>query len=98
MKTFKYLMEAYFYQEWMSEYSDANDIKVLILFANNENLKTLNDLINDIEHILENDMADCIFNNNDFDFNPLTSNYESRTKWFKTAYKTLAVELKRRVD
>jgi len=44
INTFTYLMNAYFYQEWWTEYSDprVSDKEVLVRFASNENIKILN--------------------------------------------------------
>ena len=70
-------MNAYFYQDWQSEYSGmrVDDTNVLILFAQNENLEIVTNLVTDIKYILSNDLAKQIFDTNNFDFNPLLYGY-----------------------
>ena len=63
INTFIYLMNAYFYQNWWAEYSDTkvNDADVIIHFASKENLETLNSLVQDLEYIIENNLAKTTF-------------------------------------
>ena len=67
--TFIYFMNAYFYQDWQSEYSGmrADDTNVLIRFAQNENLEIVTNLVTDIKYILSNDLEKQIFDTNNFD-------------------------------
>ena len=68
--TFIYFMNAYFYQDWQSEYSGTrvDDTNVLIRFVQNENLEIVTNLVTDIKYILSNDLAKQIFDTNNFDF------------------------------
>ena len=93
--TFIYLMNAYFYQDWQAEYSDprANDADVIIRFASNENMEILNSLAQDLEYILENNLAETIFTSNSFDFDPLLYGYFSEQAWVESAYKALTTEI-----
>lgn len=96
INTFTYMMNAYFYQEWWAEYSDSkvNDKDVLIRFASNENIETLNSLVQDLEYILANDLATTVFENNSLDFDPLLHGYSSEQAWIESAYKTLIAEIR----
>ena len=89
-------MNAYFYQNWWAEYSDpkVNDADVIIHFASKENLERLNSLVQDLEYILANDLARPIFENNSFDFDPLSNGYTSEQAWVESAYKVLTAEIK----
>ena len=94
--TFIYLMNAYFYQNWWAEYSDpkVNDADVIIHFASKENLEILNSLVQDLEYILENNLAKRTFENNSFDFDPLLYGYSSEQVWVESAYRTLIAEIR----
>ena len=94
--TFIYLMNAYFYQDWQAEYSDprANDADVIIRFAIKENVEILNSLAQDLEYILENNLAETIFENNSFDFDPVLNGYISEQAWVESAYETLIAEIR----
>ena len=96
LDTFIYFMNAYFYQDWQSEYSGmrVDDTNVLILFAQNENLEIVTNLVTDIKYILSNDLAKQIFDTNNFDFNPLLYGYSSEREWFEVVYKKLISEIK----
>ena len=96
INTFIYLMNAYFYQNWWAEYSDTkvNDADVIINFASKENLETLNSLVQDLEYIIENNLAKTTFEANSFDFNPLLYGYSSEQAWVESAYKTLITEIR----
>lgn len=96
INTFIYLMNAYFYQEWWAEYSDpsANDKDVLVRFASHENMEILNSLVQEIEYILENNLAKTTFETNSFDFDPLLHGYSSEQAWVELAYKTLIAEIR----
>jgi len=96
INTFIYLMNAYFYQEWWTEYSNprVDDKDVLARFASNENMEILNSLVQEIEYILENNLAKTTFESNSFDFDPLLCGYSSEQAWVKSAYKTLIAEIK----
>ena len=89
-------MNAYFYQNWWAEYSDPkmNDADVIIHFASKENLEILNSLLQDIEYILENNLAKRTFENNSFDFDPLLYGYSSEQAWVESAYRTLIAEIR----
>lgn len=89
-------MNAYFYQNWWAEYSDTkvNDADVIINFASKENLETLNSLVQDLEYIIENNLAKTTFEANSFDFNPLLYGYSSEQAWVESAYKTLITEIR----
>jgi hypothetical protein len=89
-------MNAYFYQDWQSEYSGikVDDTNVLIRFAQNENLEVVTNLVTDIKYILNNDLAKQIFDDNNFDFDPLLYGYNSEKEWFEIAYKKLISETK----
>ena len=95
INTFTYMMNAYFYQEWWTEYSDSkvNDKDVLIRFASNENIETLNSLVQDLEYILANDLATTVFENNSLDFDPLLHGYTNEYAWVESVYKTLIAEI-----
>ena len=77
--TFIYFMNAYFYQDWQSEYSGTrvDDTNVLIRFVQNENLEIVTNLVTDIKYILSNDLAKQIFDTNNFDFDQLLYGYSS---------------------
>ena len=94
--TFIYFMNAYFYQDWQSEYSGTrvDDTNVLIRFVQNENLEIVTNLVTDIKYILSNDLAKQIFDTNNFDFDPLLYGYSSERAWFEVAYKQLIYEIK----
>lgn len=94
--TFIYFMNAYFYQDWQSEYSGTrvDDTNVLICFVQNENLEIVTNLVTDIKYILSNDLAKQIFDTNNFDFDPLLYGYSSEREWFEVAYKKLISEIK----
>ncbi|WP_426243772.1 contact-dependent growth inhibition system immunity protein [Psychrobacter sp. TWP2-1-2] len=94
--TFIYFMNAYFYQDWQSEYSGTrvDDTNVLIRFVQNENLEIVTNLVTDIKYILSNDLAKQIFDTNNFDFNPLLYGYSSEREWFEVTYKKLISEIK----
>lgn len=94
--TFIYFMNAYFYQDWQSEYSGTrvDDTNVLIRFVQNENLEIVTNLVTDIKYILSNDLAKQIFVTNNFDFDPLLYGYSSEREWFEVAYKKLISEIK----
>lgn len=94
--TFIYFMNAYFYQDWQSEYSGTrvDDTNVLIRFVQNENLEIVTNLVTDIKYILSNDLAKQIFDTNEFDFDPLLYGYSSEREWFEVAYKKLISEIK----
>ena len=96
INTFTYLINAYFYQDWHSEYSDskANDTDVLVHFASKENIEILNSLVQDLKYILTNDLARTIFENNRFDFDPLLHGYSSEQAWVESVYKRLISEIK----
>jgi len=93
---FIYFMNAYFYQDWQSEYSGTrvDDTNVLIRFVQNENLEIVTNLVTDIKYILSNDLAKQIFDTNNFDFDPLLYGYSSEREWFEVAYKKLISEIK----
>ena len=55
LKTFMYIMQCYFYQDWQSEFTQPKD--VLLYFAIKENPRILHNLIADIEYILKNNGA-----------------------------------------
>ena len=95
INTFIYLMNAYFYQDWRAEYSDsrANDKDVLVRFASKENIEILNSLVQDLEYILENNLAERIFASNSFDFDPLLNGYSSEQALVESAYKALTTEI-----
>lgn len=94
INTFIYLMDAYFYQDWRAEYSDhkANDKDVFMRFVIKENSEILNSLVQDLEYILENDLAKVTFESNSFDFNPVLNGYTSEQAWIESAYKILMAE------
>ena len=94
--TFIYFMNAYFYQDWQSEYSGTrvDDTNVLIRFVQNENLEIVTNLVTDIKYILSNDLAKQICDTNNFDFDPLLYGYSSEREWFEVAYKKLISEIK----
>ena len=94
--TFIYLMNAYFYQDWQSEYSgmSGDDTNVLIRFTQNESLEVVTNLVTDVKYILNNDLAKQIFDTNEFDFDPLLYGYISEKEWFEIAYKKLISETK----
>ena len=94
--TFIYFMNAYFYQDWQSEYSGTrvDDTNVLIRFVQNENLEIVTNLVTDIKYILSNDLAKQIFDTNNFDFDQLLYGYSSERAWFEVAYKQLIYEIK----
>ena len=94
--TFIYFMNAYFYQDWQSEYSGTrvDDTNVLIRFVQNENLEIVTNLVTDIKYILSNDLAKQIFDTNNFDFDTLLYGYSSEREWFEVAYKKLISEIK----
>ena len=94
--TFIYFMNAYFYQDWQSEYSGTrvDDTNVLIRFVQNENLEIVTNLITDIKYILSNDLAKQIFDTNNFDFDPLLYGDSSERELFEVAYKKLISEIK----
>lgn len=96
INTFIYLMNAYLYQEWWTEYSDprANDKDVLVRFASNENIEILNSLVQDLEYILANDLATTVFENNSFDFDPVLNGYANEQAWIESAYRTLISEIR----
>lgn len=89
-------MNAYFYQNWWAEYSDPkmNDADVIIHFASKESLEILNSLLQDLEYILENNLAKRTFENNSFDFDPLLYGYSSEQAWVESAYRTLIAEIR----
>ncbi len=93
--TFTYLMNAYFYQEWWTEYSDprVSDKEVLVRFASNENIKILNSLVQDLEYILANDLATTVFENNSLDFDPLLHGYSSEQAWVESAYRIISLRI-----
>ena len=93
--TFIYLMNAYFYQDWRAEYSDsrANDKDVLVRFASKENIEILNSLVQNLEYILENNLAETTFESNSFDFDPVLNGYISEQAWVESAYKALTTEI-----
>ncbi len=95
INTFTYLMNAYFYQEWWAEYSDpsANDKDVLLRFASNENMEILNSLVQDLEYILESNLAEITFKSNSFDFDPVLNGYTNEHAWVESVYKTLIAEI-----
>jgi len=88
-------MNAYFYQEWWAEYSDpsANDKDVLLRFASNENMAILNSLVQDLEYILENNLATTVFENNSLDFDPLLHGYSSEQARVESAYRILSLRI-----
>jgi hypothetical protein len=88
-------MNAYFYQEWWAEYSDpsANDKDVLLRFASNENMEILNSLVQEIEYILENNLAKTTFETNSFDFAPLLHGYSSEQAWVESAYRIISLRI-----
>lgn len=96
INTFIYLMNAYFYQNWWAEYSDTkvNDADVIIHFASKENLETLNSLVQDLEYIIENNLAKTTLEANSFDFNPLLYGYSSEQVWVESAYKILIAKIR----
>lgn len=96
INTFICLMNAYFYQSWWAEYSDTkvNDADVIIHFASKENLETLNSLVQDLEYIIENNLAKTTFEANGFDFNPLLYGYSSEQVWVESAYKILIAKIR----
>lgn len=96
INTFIYLMDAYFYQNWWAEYSEhkMNDADVIIHFASKESLEILNSLLQDLEYILENNLAKRTFENNSFDFDPLLYGYSSEQAWVESAYRTLIAEIR----
>lgn len=89
-------MNAYFYQSWWAEYSDTkvNDADVIIHFASKENLETLNSLVQDLEYIIENNLAKTTFEANSFDFNPLLYGYSSEHVWVESTYKILIAKIR----
>ncbi|WP_201556014.1 contact-dependent growth inhibition system immunity protein [Psychrobacter immobilis] len=95
INTFTYLMNAYFYQEWWTEYSDprVSDKEVLVRFASNENIKILNSLVQDLEYILANDLATTVFENNSLDFDPLLHGYSSEQAWVESAYRIISLRI-----
>jgi len=94
LNAFKYIMECYFYQDWQSEFSQEKE--VLVFFAKKENLEIVNNVINDIKTVLENDLSEKIFQDNDFDFDPLLEGYNTEKEWFEYAYKLLVDEISKR--
>ena len=94
--TFIYLMNAYFYQEWWAEYSDprANDVDVIIRFASKENVEVLKSLVQDLEYILENNLAEITFKSNSFDFDPVLNGYTNEHAWVESVYKILITEIR----
>lgn len=88
-------MNAYYYQDWRAEYSDprANDADVIIRFASKENIEILKSLVQDLEYILENKLAERIFASNSFDFDPLLNGYSSEKAWVESVYKALTTEI-----
>ena len=96
INTFIYLMDAYFYQDWRAEYCDskASDTDVLVRFANKENVDLLNSLVRDFEYILANDLAEKVFENNSFDFDPLLYGYSSEQVWVESTYKILIAKIR----
>lgn len=94
LDAFKYIMECYFYQDWQSEFSQEKE--VLIFFAKKENLEIVNNVINDIKVVLENDLSGKIFQDNDFDFDPLLEGYNTEKEWFEYAYELLTDEISKR--
>ncbi len=89
-------MNAYFYQNWWAEYSDlkVNDADVIIHFASKENLETLNSLVQDLEYIIENNLAKITFEANSFDFDPVLNGYASEQAWIESAYKILIAKIR----
>ncbi|PNK61250.1 contact-dependent growth inhibition system immunity protein [Psychrobacter sp. FDAARGOS_221] len=88
LKTFIYIMECYFYQDWQSEFSQAKD--VLLYFASKENPMILHNLITDIEYILQNNLSQKVFADTDFNLDPLLEGYNSKKEWFEDAYMILS--------
>ncbi|EGK15444.1 contact-dependent growth inhibition system immunity protein [Psychrobacter sanguinis] len=84
LKTFAYIMECYFYQDWQSEFAQPKD--VLLYFATKENPKIVHNLIADIEYILKNNLSQNIFKENHLNFDPLLEGYSSEKEWFEYAY------------
>ena len=91
LDTFIYLMNAYFYQGWQAEYSNpgANDAEVIIHFASKENIEILDSLVQEIEYILENNLAEITFESNSFDFDPALNGYTNEHAWVESVYKRL---------
>ena len=96
INTFIYLMNAYFYESWWAEYSDSkvNDADVIIHFSSKENVEISNSLVQDLQYILENNLARTIFENNSFDFDPLLNGYASEQAWVESIYKILIAEIR----
>lgn len=88
LKTYIYIMECYFYQDWQSEFNQAKD--VLLYFVAKEDEKILVNLISDIEYILKNNLSESIFEDNDFDFDPLLEGYKNKREWVQEAYTILS--------
>ena len=92
LKTFMYIMECYFYQDWQSEFAQPKD--VLLYFATKENPRIVHNLIADIEYILKNNLSQNIFEENQLDFVPLLEGYSSEKEWFEDAH-IILLELNR---
>ena len=96
LDAFIYFMNAYFYQDWQAEYSDhrANDTDVIIRFASKESIEILESLVQDLEYMLENNLAEIIFESNSFDFDPVLNGYANEHAWVESVYKTLIAEIR----
>ena len=94
LNAFKYIMDCYFYQDWQSEFSQEKE--VLVFFAKKENLEIVNNVISDIKVVLENDLSEKIFQDNNFDFDPLLEGYNTEKEWFEYAYELLTDEISKR--
>jgi len=94
MNTLEYLMNAYFYQDWQSEYScdEVSDKHVLSRFVENEGVSITTKLVQDINYILNHDLADKFFKLNKFDFDPLLNGCKSESEWLETAYEFLTIK------
>ena len=57
-------------------------------------MEILNSLVQDLEYILENNLAEITFKSNSFDFYPLLNGYKSEKEWFEAAYKLLTTKIK----
>ena len=95
INTFIYLMNAYFYQNWWAEYSapKVNDADVIIHFASKENLEIRNSLVQELEYILENNLAERIFASNSFDFDQVLNGYISEQAWVESAYRIISLRI-----
>lgn len=56
-------------------------------------MEILNSLVQEIEYILENNLAKTIFETNSFDFDPLLHGYSSEQARVESAYRILSLRI-----